>query len=162
MEGLAELPVEQLQELAVQVLEILESVPTIGRGGKPARPWEGGLERNAGIPNVFPEAAYGGEMRLGAVVETERPEGTGRSMGVIGLSEPMVEEGVGTVGTPLIHRKTRRAWMQQEPEGEEVSGIPTRRADRRVEDRSVRRDAEAISAFLRRDSRRYDAGFVHY
>ena len=34
--------------------------------------------------------------------------------------------------------------------------------DRRRENRQVRRDAEAISACLRRDSRRYDTGFVHY
>lgn len=35
-------------------------------------------------------------------------------------------------------------------------------ADRRTEDRSVRRDAEALSRFLCRESRRYDTGFTRY
>ncbi len=35
-------------------------------------------------------------------------------------------------------------------------------ADRRMEDRSVRQDAEALSRFLCRESRRYDTGFTRY
>lgn len=45
---------------------------------------------------------------------------------------------------------------------EAQTDLPQFQADRRTEDRRVRRDAEALSRFLCRESRRYDTGFTRY
>ncbi len=159
MEALAELPIEQLRELAVQVLEMLEAAPAVGRGGKTAQPWTGGLERKTGMPEALPGRMYG--MGLGAAVEMAAQGEVRWPREALASLELAEMAGTGLSTMPLRPRRTGDTGMwEAEAEGE--SGVPTRRADRRTEDRSVRQDAEAISAFLRRDSRRYDAGFVHY